>query len=365
VLLAGVGAMVYLRVTQKPGQGGVGDGTQQLREHNLSFEVPGIPWALDDDTRAKLGPPMLLAFKRTEPDAYIAIGAKDFETREPRPSELRAAVDHIMDRNFEEARHTNIPDASFLGQPAVVGFTFQAITKEGTRVAGLFFATSHKGIGYWSISWAGEKDAEEQASAFEAVRDKLKLEKSRENWSAKEQPVRTFGGHALSYQVLDGEDIWKEPDAKDRPVTGEDPNGDLLLLAKVKEKGKDFFHEATLVTLLLDSDGGDPLAQARKYVEERRTADVKAADDKFTPKFLERSGAPDGDPPSNPVDTPTPVVRLQMTVQGASSSSKLLVISALKIGGRVVAVHASCAWTERELFEAKLMQIAGSLRESR
>ena len=119
------------------------------------------------------------------------------------------------------------------------------------------------------------------------------------------------------------------------------------------------------MTLLLDSDGSDPLVQARKYVEARRTEDVKAADEKLTPKFLVRLGNPEGDPPSNQVDTPTPVVRLQMTVQGASSASKLLVISAIKVGDRVVAVQAFCAWGEKEMFEAKLMQIAGSLRESR
>ena len=363
VLLAGVGTMIFFRLTQKPNQVG-GETGQQLRAHNLSFEVPGNPWAIDDDTRAKLGPPMILAFKRTEPDAFMAIGAKDFETREPRPSELRSAIDRLMERTFEDVSRTNIPDAVLMGQPTVAAFTFRATLKD-TRVAGLVFATSYKGIGYWSICWAGEREADEQSATFEAIREKLKLDKNRENWTAKEHPVRTFGGHAVSYQVLDGEDIWKEPDAKDRPATGEDPMGDLLLAARVKQKGADFYEEATLVTLLLDSDGSDPLVQARKYVEARREEEVKAAGEKFVPKFLVRSGNPEGDPPSNPVDTPTPAVRLQMTVQGASNYSKLLVISAIKVGDRVVAVHASCSWGEKDMFEAKLMQIAGSLRESR
>ncbi len=363
VMLAGVGVMIYFRITQKPNQVS-GETGNQLHAHNLFFEAPASPWALDDDTRAKLGPPMILAFKRTEPDAFMAIGAKDFESREPRPSELRSAIDRLMERNFEDITRTNIADATFLGKPAASAFSFRATLKD-TRVAGLVFATSYKGIGYWSICWAGEREAEEQSATFEAIREKLKLDKSRENWTPKDHPVRTFGGHALSYQVLDGEDIWKEPDAKDRPATGEDPQGDLLLAARVKQKGADFFEEATLVTVLLDPDGSDPLAQARKYVETRRADEVKAADEKFVAKFIERSGAPEGDPPSNPVDTPAPVVRLQMTVQGASSSSKLLVISAIKIGDRVVVVHAYCAWTDKEMFEAKLMQIAGSLRESR
>ena len=46
---------------------------------------------------------------------------------------------------------------------------------------------------------------------------------------------------------------------------------------------------------------------------------------------------------------------------------KVLVLgsSALKIGDRVVAVHAWCAWTEKDFFEAKLMQIAVPAKSGR
>ena len=363
-LLAGAGLAIYFKITWKP-EVMKGENGQQLHAHNLSFETPEAPWAIDDDTKAKLGPPMILAFKRAEPDAFFAVGAKDYATREPRPSDLRSTVDRVMERNFEDVTRINLPDVAFLGQAATVAFSFTASLKDGSRVAGLCHATSYKGVGYWSVSWANEKDAEGQAAAFEGIREKLKLDKSRDSWAAKDLPVRTFGGHAVTYQLLDGEDIWKEPDAKDRPASGEDPKGDLLLTARVKVPGHDFPDEATLVAILLDGGGEDPLAQGRKYIEDRLAEQVKVADDKLAPKFLERKGNPDGDPPSNPVDTPTPVVRMQMTVQGASSFSKLLVLSAAKVGDRVVVVYAHCSWGDREVFEAKLMQIAGSLREAR
>ena len=365
VLLAGAGLAVYFKVTSKPDVV-KGENGQQLRAHNLSFETPGEPWVMDDDTRAKLGPPMILAFKRTEPEAFFAVGARDYDRREPRPSDLRSTVDRVLERNFDEVTRTQMENITFLGQPATVAFSFTARLKsDGASVAGLCYATGHKGIGYWSLSWANEKDAEGQAATFEAIREKLKLDKGRDNWTAKELPVRVFGGHAVSYQLLDGEDIWKEPEPKVRPASGEDPNGDLLLIAGVKAPGQDIPAEATLVAILLDSAGGDPLAQGRKYVEDKITAQVKQADDKFTPRFIERNTSPEGDPPSNPVETPAPTVRMQMTVQGASNFSKLLVVSAAKIGDRVVVVAATCAWNDRELFEAKLMQIAGSLREPR
>jgi len=363
-MLAGVVTMIYFRFLEKPSPIGRGNDAK-LREHNLSFEPPASPWVVDDDTRARLGPPIILAFKRSNPDAFIAIGAKNFDTRDPRPSELKNAADRVLDRVFGEVRQEPRAGLTLLGQPAVHAFKFEAQSKDGPNVAGLCLDTSYKGIGYWYLAWAAEKDAGEQEATFAEVRDKLKLGKNRENWTSKEQPIRTFGGHALSYQLLDGEDMWKEPDEKDRPAAGEDPNADLLLLAKVKQKGRDFADEATLVAMILDGNTGDPLSRARKYVEEQRTQRVKEAGEKLMPMFIERTGVPDGDPPSNPVDAPTPIVRLQMTVPGASNSSKLLVISAIKIGDKLVAVEAFCAWKDREAFEAKLMQIAGSLRESR
>jgi len=159
VLLAGVGTMIYLRITSKPSRA-ASRSAQQLGDHNLSFESPGEPWVIDEDTRAKVGPPMIVAFKRTEPEAYFAIGAKDYDTREPRPSDLRSSVDHFMDHQFDEVMRTPIPDVTFLGQPAVVAFQFIGKLKDGTGIAGLCYAASYKGIGYWSLSWTGEKDAE-------------------------------------------------------------------------------------------------------------------------------------------------------------------------------------------------------------
>jgi hypothetical protein len=364
VLLAGVGAMIYMRFAgdNVPVKGETG---QQLRSLNLALELPGEPWAMDENVKAALGPPMVIAFKRADPDAFIAFGGRDYESREPRRSDLVAGINQVLDRSFSDVTQEPYTDWTFLGQPAAVGFKFTGRNKEGSPVAGLCYATSYKGIAYWCICWSGDRDAEGQSEAFESIRAKFKLDKHREAWKPKEQPVQVRGGHSLGYQLLDGEDIWKEPDAKERPPSGEDPHGDLLLVANVKEKGRDTRAEATLVAIVLDAAGGDVLAQGRKYVEEQRTALLKAADEKFTPVFNELKGPPVGDPASNPVETPTPVVRLQMTVQGSSSSSKLLVISALKIGDRVVVVHAYCAWNERELFEAKMEQIAGSLRESK
>ena len=363
VLMGGVAAMVYLRLASKPRARL--DAAARLREHNLSFEPPENPWAQDDDLRARLGSPMILAYKRTDPEAYMAFGARDYDTREPRLSELRDGLNRPLNNLFEDIRPTEIANATWLGLPVASAFTFRAQTKDGSTVRGLCFAVNYKGIGYWSIAWSAENEAGKQEAAFESTRGKMKLLDLRENWVAKELPVRPIGGHALRYRVLDSEDIWKEPDSKERTATDVDPKGDLLLTARVKQKGRDFHEEATLVVLILEDGGGDPLAQGRKYVEDQWTADVKEGSANVTPKFIDRSGPPEGDPAPNTVDVTAPVVRLQMSVPGASSSSKLLVVSAIRLESKVVVVQAWCAWGDRAAFESRLVQIAGSLRESR
>jgi hypothetical protein len=38
------------------------------------------------------------------------------------------------------------------------------------------------------------------------------------------------------------------------------------------------------------------------------------------------------------------------------------VVSAIRIGEKVIVVRASCGWDDRAVYEAKLIQIAGSLQ---
>ena len=49
-------------------------------------DPPGAPWSLDDEMRVKLGTPVRLVYRRLDPDAYMAFGARDYETRNPRAS---------------------------------------------------------------------------------------------------------------------------------------------------------------------------------------------------------------------------------------------------------------------------------------
>ena len=363
-LLAGVGLTIYFKVIRTPRTPGP-ETASRLRELNLTFEPPESPWVRDEDTRAKIPGSVLLVYKRPDPEAYMAFGAKDYKTRSPRPSEMKEAIEGPLNALFENVRRNPIAGVTWLGQPATLAFEFLATSKaDGANVVGECYAVSYKGIAYWSICWAGDNDVKGQLAAFDNTRGHFKLLDLRDQWREKESPVVPFHGHAVDYQLLDSEGIWKEPDAKDRKPTDEDPRADLLLVGREPRRGRDRGEEATLVVLVLDGAGGNPLAEGRAYVELRRGEEIRAASNgQLSPTFKEVTGEAEGDPPSNTVETPAPVVRLESTVPKASNQARLLVISAIRMNDKVVVVYAWCSWADRAVFEAKLIQMAGTLRE--
>src|SRR5205085_5569199 len=97
--------------------------------------------------------------------------------------------------------------------------------------------------------------------------------------------------------------------AETRPED-EDPQADLYLRAKIKRRGNDFPHEAELLVYVVDGGGGDPLQDARRLVEEKRAAEIRRANDAFSPTFQELTGDPDGEPSPNAGEPSSPVVRL-------------------------------------------------------
>lgn len=358
-LMAGVGLMVYFRLNPIRTGGGGGAAPGEMPERNLIFDPPPAAWVQDDDTRTRLGPPFFLVYKRENPEAFMAFGARDYETRNPRPSELRDGLMRPLREVFEDIETPPIEGAKWLGHPATA-FELRARGKKGgPTVVGECHAVGAKGFGYWSICWAGEGDSAAAFPEFDATRAKFRLLTLRDKWAPREGATKAFGGYKVSYQILDGEGMWNEPA---EPKASEfDPAGNMYLRAKEKRKGRDFHHEAELLTLILDPAGDDALAQGVKYVKDMRAAEVEK-----TPGvkvvFTERPGPPEGDP-ANPIDPTAPVARFEEKVQGARALTRLRVVSAKRVENKVVVLTAWCAWEDRMIFEDRLTQIAGSLRE--
>jgi len=357
-LMIGVGLMVYFRLNPIR-TGGVTASPGEMRERNLTFDPPGPPWVQDDDTRHALGAPFFLVYRRENPEAYMAFGARDFDTRNPRPSELREALVRPVHTLFDEVTLKDIDGGKWLGEPATAFEVYGLDKKTGQTWVGEGHAVAAKGFGYWSLCWTGDNDGKAMVAAFDDTRGRFRLLNARDKWKAKEGATRPFGGHRFDYQVLDGEGIWAEP--AEPKAADFDKAGNLYLQAKEKRKGGLAPLEAELLVFLLDPAENDPVAQGVKYVKAWRTAEVEK-----TPNvkvvYTERTGPPEGDP-ANPIDATAPVVRFEEKVQGARSLDRLRVVSARRMGEKVVVVTAWCPWADRQVFEDRLTQIAGSLRE--
>ena len=355
-LLLGVGATIYFRLARpdrRTDPGGAG-GTV-LPDLGLAVDPPGDGWVADDDLRAKLGPPFVLAYRKGDPaapaesDPCLAFAAKDYVGREPRPAELRDGLTRPLGAVLEDISPTDLPGQTWLGRPAAA-VEFRARLKgDGPTVAGQAVAVGHKGVGYWAVGWAAEADAAGLAPAMAAARGKARLLDGREKWAPKEAAVRVFAGRKAAYELADTEGVWAESDVPDP-----DPLADLVLVSKERQKGRDIAAEGTAVVLVLDNLADEPTAVARKAVEAHRVAELANPARAIT--FTELPDTPESVPP---------VVRLQSKVADDKNQTRLHAVSAVRVGDRVVVVNAWCYWSDKGALEDRLVRLAASLREKK
>jgi len=367
VLLVGVAAVslaaaaiaVWYKLTHKP-EGESADAATYFPEKNFALEEPTKPWEQDGAMQGILGSPYLRVYKRDNPEAYIAVGARDYETQEPRPGDLigmlKAPLAKLLAAKTLE--QFPIPDGTIWFGLPVKGFTFRGQLRTGAAVEGEAYAVAHKGIGYWFLAWTGENQIfAEQREVFAKVRAKCKFLDQRTSWTARQANVVEFKNNVLGYSIRDCEGIWTE-ETDEKRVRDEDPKADKYFTARIKSKSSDFAHEAELILFILDSSG-DALQQGRAYVEERENRDVENRGKTTFQAHIEDTTF---DPP-NPVDGNAPFMLLK-SKNDRSEMMGLWAISAIKIGTKTVVACAKCPFTadDREQFERGFVVLVKSLR---
>ena len=138
-----------------------------------------------------------------------------------------------------------------------------------------------------------------------------------------------------------------------------------LRINKTPKRDRKALPDEAELSVYIVASGGDPLQVARKYVEDKEKARIKAAGDPanpFTHTFEELTGAEQGDPIPQSVPADTPAVRLKSAVTESPSSNRLFVVSGLKVGDKIVVVQCWCEYLKRDVFETRFVQIAKSLR---
>jgi hypothetical protein len=368
ILLVGVAAIglaaaaiaVWYKLTNKP-EVIVQDPVTKFPEKNFSFIEPAGPWTQDGEMQGALGSPFLRVYKRDNPEAFIALGARDFVDRTPQPGELQQPLLLALRRLLTAGtlKMQTIPEGAEWFGRGVGGFTFRGQLKNGSIVEGEAYHVDHQGIGYWFLAWTGENQIyAEQKEVFAKVRSQFKLLDLRNDWTARRAPTIRFTNNVLGYAILDGERIWTEV-TDEKAVKAEDPAADKYFTARIKRKGSDFSHEAELVILVLDAKGDEPFDQARKYLEERENRDVE---NRGKTTFELHNEDTSFDEP-NAVEGNAPFMLLKSR-NSVSEQSALWALSAIRIGDKIVAARAKCSFTQedREQFERKFVVLVRSLR---
>ncbi len=361
VALMAAGIAIWFKLSpNKPEPDSTGGPKMIFKEVNMGFESLPSPWAQDSEMRRLLDAPFLLVYKRENPEAYMAFGARDYKTREPRASELRDELSKALNKIVEPESRKEFAeeiDKFWMGQPTR-GYKFSGVQRSGGSVEGEAMAVSHNGVAYWFISMTGANDIyEEQKSAFFDGRSRSQLLDLRKDWKAKEGATVDYKNTEIGYTLRDPDGLWKEVDDKDR-----EKDADKMLTVALGKKINLQKHGTLLVHVLPGSD--DPIAEARRFVTERRAAEIKTANPNLSAEFADRTDPPT-DQPANTVEQSSKVIRLRSTVKNASTQNRLYVVSGAKVGEHTVVVQAWCDWGEHDDFEGMFMQIAGSLRSDR
>ena len=356
------GVAIWYKVTHRQ-PGGITSGEIYTdKDRNFSLQPPPKPWVKDETMRSSLGSPYVHVFKREDPEAYMAFGAKDYAPSSPRPSQLEAGLEQALDRLLEKDTRKKMPDdgdKTWMGQETR-GYKFSGILKSGGSVEGDARAFSHKGVGYWFLSWTGAGDVyDSQRASFADGRKRCKLLELRNNWKEKQSSVVSFKNNVVPYTILDAEGMWEEI-TDEAQVKAEDPKADKFLRSIKDRKKKDHQEEAECVVLLLDG-GGSPLADARAYLESETN---KLADLRGKTIFSEHTGELQGDPTPNTVEGNAEFVLLKSVNERDPGHAWLYAVSAIKVGDKTVAVIAKCQFVSRAAFDTKFVQLVKSLRGS-
>ncbi|MCS6864099.1 MAG: hypothetical protein RMJ56_09955 [Gemmataceae bacterium] len=367
VLMSGSALAVIFMITRRSEPTAQSTLTRLPDINMVLHEVPA-GWQRDEELRAKLAGPYVLAFRHEQPEAYVAIGAWEPKEkgRMPRPSEMRADLDAAFPKLFDVQTVDKQPphETAWLGQTiaAGMGHTFRAQSQDGLIWRGEAYAVAYKGLAYYWLSWCGENDYDTMKSHFAEFRGKFQLLDLRKNWKETRSNVTHYKGEQIPYTLTDADDRWRPVPANElqmfKEAEGElDQRLRIVITPRNDPRGQPA--TAELSVYVLDTSGGDATQIARQYAEKLETARVGAAG---PPTFHELTDEVQGDPIPTDVPSPTPVIRLATNVKDAQNANRLIVVSGLTIGNKTVVVVCWCPLTERARFEKRLVQIASSLR---
>jgi len=363
LLSLAAGVVVFLAVVKRGGLAAPaappGDTEVRVPDRNFAYTMPATGWRKDNDTQNEMGVNVFALQRDGTPAAWVALAVLDYETRAPLPGELRAETLRHLNRLFEDVPQDLAAEPARWGPHDARKLFFRA-ERKGTQVAcvGEAYEMTYKGVGYWFTGWAAETDAAALSGEFEAMRGRLRTLDQREAWVGAAVGEATFRSVKPSsrFRLTTPEKIWA---AAQLEPTDEDPAAELLLKGVLRGGGRRDFYPEALAVVMVVPGAGEATEVAEGYVRKRHTRDPAV----FGPTAItEVTGEPAGDAPAA---AGLPARRLKVRPGGPDASSvaeKLVVFAAMRSGDSVVIAEADCPWSQKDLWERRLVQLVGSLR---
>jgi hypothetical protein len=302
----------------------------------------------------------------------VAVVGKDWGDVEPRTSELDELMRGRLRQGVSTLEVQPIEGETWAGHPAL-GVKFTG-TVNDEQVRGEAYAMGYKGVGYAFFAWAGEANWEGLRGELVALREKVRPGGFREKWAPKRANTVTYPAEDGSYQVEDVDGVWLKAKPADQwgpkeksyvlepdDLKGLDPKAVMAFRAEYQIKGrgdgKRLPAQAEALVVELDK-GGDPLEAAKAHVIERIKRDY--ATDKVPDIKLEPM-------PRNPSGVPLPaggpaIARLVFVDPLDKSDRVMWVISAVRVGGKTVAVEAHVPERFAGYVDEWMVHFAGSLK---
>jgi hypothetical protein len=146
--------------------------SHESREFNYRFVFPDSAWKQDNQARVHVKA-NLLAMRRTNPDAWFALAARDFKTQTPDKTKVTEEGVKRLEGYFQQFEWDPAPDGSLSGQPAwVVNFQGKV---DNTLMKGECYILTHENMTYWFTTWCAAKDYSRLSSEWARIRDGFSL----------------------------------------------------------------------------------------------------------------------------------------------------------------------------------------------
>ena len=347
--------------------------TADAIDDRLNLKVQPFPAGWEED--ASVRKPMdanVLGRKRSNPDGFVAVVAKDWVDVQPRAGELEELVRSRLRQGVSTLEMQPADGETWAGHPAqAVKFT-GVIDDE--QVRGEAYAIAHKGIGYAFFAWAPEANWANLRDELVAQREKVRPGQSREKWSPKRMNTETYPSEDGTYQLEDTDGAWLKGKPADQwgpkekkfivepdDLKGRDQKAVMAFQAEyqIRERGDAKRHAATAEALVVELDAkGDPLEAAKAHVIERIKKDYppgNVPDIKLEPMGRAPSGA------SLPTGGAA-IGRFLFKDPFDKDGRVMWVISALRVGNKTVAVEAHVPEKLASYVDEWMIHFAGSLK---